>query len=129
LNKGERDMERVEIISNFLNELNDKIQNEVKEFFELDYDEKLQRTYSAIDHIIEHINDILEKVVDEDKEEVLELFIRQNNISLAIEFSHILPIQETIALYFANGHILLQVMQYYVEALNYMLEKLKEGRK
>jgi predicted house-cleaning noncanonical NTP pyrophosphatase (MazG superfamily) len=116
-------MERVEIISNFLNELNDKIQNEVKEFFELDYDEKLQRTYSAIDHIIEHINDILEKVVEEDKEELLEFLIKQNNEFLAIKFSHILPLSEVIALYFANGHILLQVMQYYVEALNYMLEK------
>jgi hypothetical protein len=115
-----------ETITIFLKELGDKIQNEVKEYFELDYEEKLQLAYSAVDRIVEHINELLEKVVEEDKEELLEVLIKQNNISLAIEFGHILPLQEIIALYFANGHILLQVMQYYVEALSYMLEKLKE---
>ena len=122
-------MLEIETITNFLNELNDKIQNEVKEFFELDYDERLQLAYSAVDRIVEHINDILEKIDSEDKKELLEFLIKQNNISLAIKFSHVLTLKETIALYFANGRILNSVMEYYVEALNYMLEKLKEGRK
>jgi predicted house-cleaning noncanonical NTP pyrophosphatase (MazG superfamily) len=116
-------MERVEIISNFLNELNDKIQKEIEQFPELEYEEQLQLAYSAIDRIVEHINDILEKIDSEDKKELLEFLIKQNNEFLAIKFSHILPLSEVIALYFAKSRILKEIMQYYVEALNYMLEK------
>jgi predicted house-cleaning noncanonical NTP pyrophosphatase (MazG superfamily) len=108
------------LFQNFLTELNDKIQKEINEFFELDYEERLQLAYSAIDRIVEHINDFLEG----DKKELHEYIIKQNNKSLAIKYSHILPLSEVIALYFANGRILTEIMQYFAETLSYMLEDL-----
>jgi predicted house-cleaning noncanonical NTP pyrophosphatase (MazG superfamily) len=106
-----------EIISNFLTELGDKVQSEINEFFELDHEEQLQLAYAAIDRIVEHINDILEKIDSEDGKELLEFLIRQNNEFLAIKFSHILPLSLVIALYFAKGNILKEIMQYYVESI------------
>lgn len=113
-----------EIVSYFLNELKDKVESEIRAFSELSYEEQLQLAYAAIDRIVEHINDILEKIDSEDGKELLEFLIRQNNEFLAIKFSHILPLQETITLYFANKSILKEVMQYYVETLNSMIEDL-----
>jgi NH3-dependent NAD+ synthetase len=111
-----------ETISYFLNEFQDKIKSELNEFFELDYDERLQRTYNAIDTILEHLNEFFEKIEKEDKKELIEFLAKQNNKTLAIKFSHILPLQETIALYFADKSILVEVMNYYIESINYMLE-------
>jgi predicted house-cleaning noncanonical NTP pyrophosphatase (MazG superfamily) len=114
-------MERVEIISNFLDELKDKVESEISSFSELSYDERLQLSYNAIDHIAEYLSETFEKIAEEDKKELLKYLIKLDNKALAIKFSHILPLSEVIALYFANGRILNSIMEYYVEALNYML--------
>jgi hypothetical protein len=112
-----------EIISYFLTELGDKVQSEINAFSELSYDERLQLAYSSIDRIIEHVNHILEKIAKEDRRELLEFLARQNNEFLAIKFAHILPIQEIIALYFANGTLKANIMQYYAEAINDLLDR------
>ena len=113
-----------EIISNFLTELNDKIQKEIEEFSELEHEERLQLAYSATDHIIEHINELLEKIDLGDKRELLEFLAKQNNKFLAIKFAHVLPLSEVIALYFAKDYTLKEIMRYYVETLNSILEDL-----
>jgi hypothetical protein len=111
-------------ISNFLNELYETIEEKAKYLLNMDSEIQKDLAYSAITKILEHIDELIEDKTNDEKKELLEFFLRKNNIQLSLEFAEILTISEIIALYFLKSYNLMIVMDYYCECLNYKIEEL-----
>jgi signal recognition particle GTPase len=117
-------MIELKTISNFLNELYETIEEKAKHLLNIDSETQKDLAFSAVEKIIEHIDELVKNKHIDDKKEIYKFLARKNNRELALNFAEILTISEIIALYFLRSYNLMIVMDYYCECLNYKIEKL-----